>query len=307
MNQTRPTPAKCTDENIFLKAGKRTRIYGRMIKFEHTIFALPFALAALLLALRQSSVTWRQALWIVVAMAGARSAAMGFNRLADAHIDARNPRTAERDIPSGKMTMGETRAFVAVSSLVFIMAAFFLSWTCFWCSFLVLPVLFVYSYTKRFTSFSHLVLGFAIALAPMGVWVAITGGLSWRIAVLSLALCTYIGGFDILYSCQDIDFDKKEGLHSMPARMGASAAMHVSSMLHVISFLSLVSLYLIFNLTHVYLGFAAVIGILFIVEHLLVSPSNLSRINVAFFHVNSAISILLFIAMLTEEAMRRFA
>jgi 4-hydroxybenzoate polyprenyltransferase len=141
----------------------------------------------------------------------------------------------------------------------------------------------------------------------MGVWVAITGGLSWRIAVLSLALCTYIGGFDILYSCQDLEFDKKEGLHSMPVCLGAQAAMHISSLLHVISFLSLASLYLIFNLSHVYLGFAAIIGILFIVEHRLVSPRDLSRINVAFFHVNSAISILLFLAMLTEEALRRFA
>jgi len=307
MDQIKSTSAECADENIFLKTGNRTKIYGRMIKFEHTIFALPFALAALLLALREASVTWRQGFWIVVAMAGARSAAMGFNRLVDAFIDARNPRTAERDIPSGKITFGETRAFVVVSSLIFIMAAFFLSWTCFWCSFLVLPVLFAYSYTKRFTSFSHLVLGFAIALAPMGVWVAITGGLSWRIAVLSLALCTYIGGFDILYSCQDLEFDKKEGLHSMPVCLGAQAAMHISSLLHVISFLSLASLYLIFNLSHVYLGFAAIIGILFIVEHRLVSPRDLSRINVAFFHVNSAISILLFLAMLTEEALRRFA
>ncbi len=276
-----------------------------MIKFEHSVFALPFALAALLLALRQAPVPLWKALLIVVAMVSARSAAMGFNRLADAGIDAKNPRTAVRELPSGRMTRQEAVFFVTVSALVFVIAALVLSWTCFWCSFVVLAVLLGYSFTKRFTWLCHFVLGVAIGLAPLGVWVAITGGLSWRIGVLSLALCTYIAGFDILYACQDIEFDRRESLCSLPARFGAEKAMRISGILHVVCFGALFSLYHIFSLSQAYLWFVMAIGVLLVIEHRLVSPRDLSRVHMAFFQVNSIISVLLFAALLVEEMMRR--
>jgi 4-hydroxybenzoate polyprenyltransferase len=285
----------------------RTKLYGRMIKFEHTIFALPFALAALLLAMRQSSVSFNQFFWIVMTMIFARSGAMGFNRLVDAEIDARNPRTADRELPSGRMTAKETKIFIGVSSLFFILSSYFISYTCFWCSFVVLAFLFGYSYTKRFTWLSHLALGVAIGLAPLGVWVAVTDSLSLRIVILSLALCAYIAGFDILYACQDLEFDRKEGLCSMPVRFGARRAMHISGLLHVVAFASLLSLFWLFGLTLVYPGFVLVIGVLLVIEHRLVSPVDLSRIHTAFYRVNSIISVLLFAALLTEELLWRFA
>ncbi len=290
-----------------VKMRYRTGVYARMIKFEHTIFVLPFALAALLLAMRHYPVTFRQIFWIIVAMVGARSAAMGFNRLVDARIDARNPRTADRELPSGQLSVRETAVFIAVSSLLFVLSAFFISFTCFWCSFIVLASLFGYSFTKRFTSLSHVVLGIVIGLSPLGVWVALTDSLSVSIGMLSLALCTYIAGFDILYACQDIEFDRKEGLRSMPVRFGPRAAMIISSVFHVVAFVALLSLFWFFGLTLVYIGFVVVIGVLFIIEHWLVKPDDLSRVNIAFYHVNSAISVLIFAALATEELLRRFA
>ena len=291
---------------LLFMAGRKTRTYGRMIKFEHSIFALPLALAALLLALRQSPVSLQKSLLIVVAMVGARSAAMGFNRIADATIDRKNPRTSVRELPSGRMTVKEAAIFVGASCLLFVLAALFISWTCFWCSFAVLVILLGYSFTKRFTWLCHIVLGFTIGLAPLGVWVAITGRLSWRIGLLSLALSTYIAGFDILYACQDIEFDRQEDLHSLPARFGVGTAMRVSSLLHFICFGALLSLYRVFSLSPVYFGFLIVIGVLLVIEHRLISPRDLSKIHIAFFHVNSIISVMLFAALLVEELMRHF-
>jgi 4-hydroxybenzoate polyprenyltransferase len=285
----------------------KTRTYSRMIKLEHTIFALPFALAALLLAMRQAPVTLRMGFWIVMAMTGARSAAMGFNRIADAHIDGKNPRTSERELPSGRMTVRETALFVLISSILFVLSSLFISFTCFWSSFIVLAFLFAYSFTKRFTSLSHIMLGVAIGLAPLGVWVAITDSLEPKIGVLSLALCTYIAGFDILYACQDIDFDRREGLHSLPANLGPKRALVISALLHVLTFATLASLYWLFDLTRVYLCFVGLIGILLVIEHYLVKPHDLSRIHTAFYHINSVISGLIFTALLTEEIMRRWA
>lgn len=283
----------------------KTVIYGRMIRFEHTIFALPFALAALLLAQRQSPISFGLCFWIVMAMVGGRSAAMGFNRLVDASIDARNPRTSDRELPSGRISVKETGIFVAVSSLLFVLSSLFISFTCFWCSLIVLILLLGYSYTKRFTWLSHLVLGLVIGLAPLGVWVAVTGTLSGRIAVLSFALCAYIAGFDILYACQDVDFDRQEALHSMPVRFGVEKAMLISSVFHVLAFGALLSLFWFFSLSRIYIVFVLAIGVLLVVEHMLVKPKDLSRIDIAFFHVNSAISVLMFLALLAEEVARR--
>jgi len=287
-----------------MKILSKAVVYSRMIKFSHTIFALPFALSAIVLVQREKPLDFTTVFWIIVAMVGARSAAMGFNRIADAALDAKNPRTALREIPRGVISKGEAGFFTAASALIFIAASAMLSPLCFYLSFPVLGCLFAYSYMKRATWLAHLFLGFTIGLAPMGVWVAVTGGISGMIAVLSLALMTYIAGFDILYACQDLEFDRSMGLHSIPARFGAEKAMRVSTVLHAISVLCLAGLYWLFPLSPVYLLFVGVITVLFFVEHRLVNPHDLSRIDMAFFHVNSLISILVLAAVFSGSALR---
>jgi len=279
-------------------------VYLQMIKFSHTVFALPFALASLVLVHRIAPLTLYTVFWIIMAMVGGRSAAMGFNRIADAGIDGKNPRTAARALPSGSISLREAFAFTVLSSMLFIVSSAMLSWLCFWLSLPVLLVFFLYSYTKRFTWFSHMILGFAISLVPMAVWVAVTGTFSGNIAVLCLVLLSYIAGFDILYACQDTDFDRKEHLYSVPAVFGVRTALVVSSLLHVVSFLSLVSLYWLFSLSPVFLVFAVIIALLFVIEHKLVKPDDLTRVHIAFYHINSVISVLLFIAILSGELLR---
>ena len=276
---------------------ERIRTYGRLIKFSHTIFALPFALAAVLLAHRQHPATWTTLGWIVLAMAGARSAAMGFNRFADYDYDIRNPRTTNRPLTSGQIDKRSVLLFILISSCVFLLSAAVLGKLCLILSIPVLFVLFFYSYTKRFTSFSHLFLGFAIGLAPTGAWIAMTGALDARILLLSAALMTYIAGFDILYACQDIEFDRQEKLFSIPSRWGIHRALRLSIILHGLTFLFLLSTYFLFHLGPIYLAALALISLLLIVEHKLVQPDRLDKINLAFFHVNSAISILLFLGV----------
>ena len=277
----------------------RIRTYGRLIKFSHTIFALPFALAAVMFAHRQHPVTVTNLFLILVAMASARSAAMGFNRYADQQYDTLNPRTAGRPNLTGQIDGGSVLTFVGVSSLLFVLSAALLGRLCLALSLPVLFVLFFYSYTKRFTSFSHLVLGFAIGLAPVGAWIAVTGGFDPRILLLSCALMSYIAGFDILYACQDIEFDRQARLFSIPSRWGIGPALKTSSLLHLITFFSLFSLYFAFEMGRIYLLFLLLITILLVVEHRLVQPDRIDRVNFAFFHVNSAISILLFLGVFT--------
>jgi 4-hydroxybenzoate polyprenyltransferase len=272
--------------------------YAQMIKLSHTVFALPFGLAALVILGRDHAITFEMVFWVVLAIVGARSAAMGFNRVADAAIDAKNTRTMGRHIPSGALTVREGAAFIILSSFLFVGSAAMLSLTCFLLSFPVLAFLFAYSYTKRFTWGSHIVLGLSIGLMPLGASVAIGGGVSIDVLVLSLGLMMYIAGFDILYACQDIDFDRKEGLFSMPAHFGIDRALHISSTLHLLSLACLASLYWIVPLGDIYLLFVAVIMGLFIMEHRLVRPNDLSKVNVAFFNVNSIISVLVFVAVL---------
>lgn len=274
--------------------------YGRLIKFSHTIFALPFALAAVLLAHRQHPVTWTALFWIVLAMAGARSAAMGFNRLADYEYDKKNPRTANRPHTTGEISKRSLFFFILLSSAVLILSAAMLGRLCLILSAPVLIVLFFYSFTKRFTAYSHLFLGFAIGLAPLGAWIAITGTLDPRILLLTAALMTYIAGFDILYACQDVDFDRQAKLFSIPACWGVGSALRVSSLLHVFTFVSLLLIYFAFDLGLIYLVFLCAISFLLVLEHRLVRPHSLDNINIAFFHVNSAISVLLFLAVLTD-------
>ncbi|MDI6687285.1 MAG: UbiA-like polyprenyltransferase [Desulfobacterales bacterium] len=280
--------------------------YGKTIKFHHTVFALPFALSAIVLAHRQYPISLTQLFWILIAMVGARSAAMGFNRIADARLDAKNPRTSNREIPLGRLSLFSAKIFVTLFSLIFIFAAVMLGKICFYLSFPVLAVLFSYSYTKRFTWLSHFYLGFVISLAPTGAWIALTNTFSLPITLLSLALFTYIAGFDILYGCQDIDFDTKEGLFSIPARFGIHKALLISSITHVFSFIFLFLIFIAFDMKTIYLMTIIVIGLLLIIEHKLVKPLDLSNVNIAFFHINSAISIILFVGILADELVRKW-
>ncbi len=278
--------------------------FGRMIKFSHTVFALPFALSAVVLAHRGHAVTLGAFFWILVAMVSARSAAMGFNRIVDARFDRLNPRTSERHIPTGTVSRLSAVLFVSGFSLAFILAAAMISRLCFRLSAPVLAILFFYSYTKRFTSLSHLYLGMSISLAPLGAWIAVTGGFEPAILILCLALLTYIAGFDILYACQDVQFDKEIGLYSIPARLGVKAAFHISSILHAATFILLTALFIEFDLGTAYLLALAIIGLLLVFQHRVIRPYDLSHIDLAFFHANSAISILLFLGILGDEIFR---
>jgi 4-hydroxybenzoate polyprenyltransferase len=283
----------------------KIRLYGRMIKFSHSIFALPFAFSAVVLAQRDHPMTLWDILWILAAMVSARSAAMGFNRIADAGLDSKNPRTSSREIPAGRLSLESAVWFVALSSAAFIGSAAMLGRLCLILSIPALLVLFGYSYTKRFTRWCHLYLGFAISLAPMGAWIALTDSFSWGIFCLCLALMTYIAGFDIIYACQDVDFDKAHQLFSIPARYGVKTALAFSTGLHVISFACFVLIFFIFQMQQIYLAAVIIIGILYIIEHKLVDPDDLKHIQLAFFHVNSVISVVLFVGILADEMMRR--
>lgn len=280
--------------------------YGRMIKFSHTIFALPFALSAVILAQRQHPIILTDVLWILIAMTCARSSAMGFNRIADIRFDSKNPRTSKREIPAGKLSSASAKLFVLLFSCFFVFASAMLGRLCFYFSFPVLVILFSYSYTKRFTCLCHLYLGFVISLAPIGAWIAITKSFSWPVLLLSLALMTYIAGFDILYACQDTCFDKKEGLFSMPVRFGTKKALFISEMIHFFSFCFFFLIYIAFDMNLMYLGAVIIIGVLFIVEHRLIKPDDLGNVNIAFFHINSIISITLFFGVLSDELIRRW-
>jgi len=285
---------------------KKIVTYGRMIKFSHTIFALPFVLSAVVLAFRDHHPGVWEIFWIIVAAVSARSAAMGFNRIADLGFDRKNPRTQAREIPSGKLSLASAVGFVALSSAVFVASAAMLSPLCLYLSVPVIAVLFGYSYTKRFTLWCHLYLGFAISLAPMGAWIAATGAFSWGILCLSMALMTYIAGFDIIYACQDTTFDQEQNLFSLPSRIGVERALVLSSALHGMSFAFFLTIYFIFDMGRVYLATVGVIGILFVVEHKLVNPKDLRHIDIAFFHVNSVVSVVLFAGILMDELVRRW-
>ncbi len=293
---------KLNEMNIFSK--QKIEDYAKMIKFSHTIFALPFALSAMVMAWETHPVIPGDIFWILLAMVGARSAAMGFNRIVDADIDAKNKRTAIREIPAGILSGKEAMAFVAGSSLVFIFSAAMLSGLCFYLSIPVLFLLFFYSYTKRFTRYCHLYLGFAISLAPIGAWVAITGTLSLSVVFLSLALFTYISGFDILYACQDIEFDRDQGLFSLPAKIGARKAMKISKVLHGLTLVFLSAMHINFGMHPVFWLFIVLIGLLLVIEHRLVKPDDLTHINVAFFHMNSIISVSLLIGVLLQGVLK---
>jgi len=261
-----------------------------MIKFSHSVFALPFALASAAVA-ANGRVPWRELPWIVVAMIGARSAAMGFNRLADQAIDARNPRTAGRELPRGALSRGEVWMFVGVSALALIGAAAMLNPLCLLLSPVALLVVMGYSYTKRFTSLSHLVLGLALSIAPVGAWLAVRGRFDVAPIFLALAVLAWVAGFDTIYSCQDVDFDRREGLRSLPALLGIPRALTVSRVLHVAAVILLAALYTRAPLHPVYLVGVGAVAVLLVYEHSLVSADDLSRVDAAFFTVNGWISV----------------
>jgi 4-hydroxybenzoate polyprenyltransferase len=260
-----------------------------MIKWEHSIFALPFALCGALLA-ASGLPTAHQLLWIVIAMLAARSAAMAFNRLADAAIDAANPRTSTRALPAGHLSPAFVTTFVIVSCAIFILAAAQLNRLTLWLSPVALAVLLLYSYTKRFTRWSHLVLGFALGMAPAAAWIAVRGTLDPRILILTAAVTFWVAGFDILYACQDLDFDRHAGLHSIPRHLGIPRALWIARAFHIIMLLLLIALIPAFALGKFAAAGVVAVALLLAYEHSLVSPRDLSKLNAAFFTMNGVIS-----------------
>jgi 4-hydroxybenzoate polyprenyltransferase len=278
---------------------KRLRMTLDMIRFEHSVFALPFALTGALLAFRESAFavphkSWI-VLWIVIAMVGARSAAMAFNRLVDAEIDARNPRTKSRHIPAGLLSRRFAWGFTAISSLVFLLAAWELNSLCFHLAPLALGVVFTYSFTKRFTHVSHVVLGFALGIAPAAAWIAVRGSLDTRILWLTAAVTAWTAGFDVIYSCQDFDFDSESELFSVPKVFGIAKALWIAKILHVGMIGSLLMLVYRMHLGALSLVGVAAVTCLLVYEHGLVKPTDLSRVNAAFFTMNGWVSVLFFV------------
>ena len=264
-----------------------------MIKWEHSIFALPFALCGAMLA-AGGLPAWRQVAWIVVAMVSARSAAMAFNRLADASIDATNPRTATRALPGGHLTPAFVSTFVVVSCAIFVLAASQLNRLTLLLSPVALAVILLYSYTKRFTRWSHLFLGFALGIAPAAAWIAVRGSLDPRILLLTAAVTFWVGGFDVIYACQDHDYDCSHGLHSVPRYLGIRNALVVARVFHLVMFGLLVALIVIFGLGKLAIVGVIVVAVLLLYEHSLVRHDDLSKLNAAFFTMNGVISVVFF-------------
>ena len=284
----------------------RLRTVLEMIKFEHTLFALPFALIGMLLA-AGGWPEWPTVGWIVVAMVGARSAAMGFNRLADRFIDARNPRTAQRALPAGQVTPGFVAIFVLASLAVLLLAAWRLNPLCVKLYPVAVLILLGYSYCKRFTSLSHLVLGLALAGAPLGAWVAVRGGLAATPLLLAGVVLLWVAGFDILYALQDLDFDRRAGLRSIPARLGVVPSLVVSGILHLAMLALLAALPRVYppGLGWTYwLGFAGCVAMI-AYQHAVVRPADLSRLNAAFFTANGVLSLWLFATTAADLLLRR--
>ena len=274
----------------------RLRTYLSFVRFSHSVFALPFALAGALLAARHRSITWETVGWILVAMVSARSAAMGFNRLVDARMDALNPRTSNRELPRGAMTMREAAVFVAVASVCFGFAAWRLSPLCFMLSPVALAVVFWYSLAKRYTTWTQMFLGLAMAVAPVGGWLAVGGRGGWEPWVLALAIGTWVGGFDVLYACQDVEFDRAHGLRSIPVRFGVPASLMISRLMHVVTIACLLALPLVTPLPRSYVAGVALVAALLLYEQSLVSADDLSQVKRAF-DLNGYVGILYLIVL----------
>lgn len=277
-------------------AWNKLKITLEMIKFEHTLFALPFAFLGAILA-ANGLPTLQQIIWITVAMVGARSAAMTFNRIVDRDIDAANPRTAGREIPSGKLSVGFAWAFLYISIGVFLLASYSLNWLTFALSPVALVVVLGYSYAKRVTAFAHIVLGLALAISPSAAWIAVRGSLNDETPLLlSLLVLMWTAGFDVLYACQDSDFDRKSGLHSIPARFGIARSLWIARLFHFQAFIVLLLLYLATGLGWPALVGVGLVGVLLIYQHTLVKANDLSRLNAAFFTTNAFVSVILLVS-----------
>ena len=280
----------------------KIRITLEMIKIEHSIFALPFALTGAMLAMRGLP-SWRQILWLIVAMVGARSAAMAFNRIADLKFDALNPRTKMRALPKGELSVRFAAAFTVVSCALLVLAAWELNPLAFKLSPVAIALLLGYSFTKRVTAISHLVLGLCLGASPIAAWIALRGDLGIPVLLLGAAVTLWVAGFDIIYACQDVEFDHALGLHSIPRRYGVRAALWVSALLHVGTLALLLAVARMENLGWVAFAGLAVVGVLLAYEHSLIKPSDLSRVNAAFFTVNGFVSILFFLTWAADLLM----
>jgi 4-hydroxybenzoate polyprenyltransferase len=274
--------------------------FGKMVKFSHTVFALPFALAAVALAARGHGVTGAQLAAVLLAMVGARTAAMGFNRIVDRHIDAANPRTAGRELPTGKVSLPVAATLTVASAALFLAAAAWLGPLCLRLAPIVLLLVLGYSFTKRFTWLCHLFLGLAIGSAPAAAWIAVRGRLDAPALWLSVAVATWIAGFDVLYALADRDFDRTAGIHSIPARFGVPAALLISAVLHAASAAALLIAGHAAGLGWIYLAGMAVVIVMLTWEHAILRPSDLSRLDVAFFNVNGYVSVIYFAATLAD-------
>jgi len=286
--------------------------YGRLVRFSHTVFAMPFALSSVALAWPKHPVSLRGLFWILMAMVSARTAAMGFNRLADRKFDALNPRTQQWELPRGTVTVREAVVLTFVSALLFVLAAYELNWICFLLSPVALMIIFSYSLTKRFTWTSHLVLGLALAVAPVGAWLAVVDmPIDLRELVvplyLGLAVIFWLAGFDIIYALQDREFDRTQGLFSVPVRFGVARSLQISTICHLftVGFLALVGIRAGMGAIY-WFGWLAVIAVL-VWEHRIVSPNDLSRINRAFFDLNAYVSIAFFCATVADLLFARAA
>lgn len=284
---------------------EKLKNYSSMIKISHTLFALPFAAFSAILAILNSKLTKEEIIYkfilILICMFSARSAAMGFNRYIDAEFDEKNPRTKIREIPSKLIDKKSVFYFILFFSVLFIFTTYFISIQCFYYSFPTLFLILFYSYTKRLTYLCHFFLGFSIGLAPLAAWVAILDRIDFLPLLWTFGLMFHIAGFDILYSCADAEFDKSNGLYSIPSRFGIKNAFFIARVSHVLSFAILVYAGIYSNLGYAYFIFLSIIGILFLIEHFLVKENDLSKLPIAFFHINASISIVLFIGILIDK------
>lgn len=273
-----------------------------MIKFSHTIFAFPFALMGVVLASLANGQApgFGQVFWICLAMVGARSAAMGLNRLIDAKIDAENPRTADRHIPAGQVSIFEAVCFVAISLVVLLFSAWMLNPLCFYLAPIAIAFFVLYAYCKRFTHYAHVILGICLAAAPIGAWIALRGDLGWPVLSLGLAVLFWVAGFDIFYALQDYDYDVEKGLHSVPAKLGVKKSFWLAELFHFLMLFFLLLVYPGSGLGWIYLLGVAVVAGMLLYEHSLVKPDDLSRLDMAFFNMNGYISLTIFVFTLVD-------